>query len=311
LAELALEAGRKYVLYPENTPRKQMKKDKIFKPLTFEVLDKVENSIKNENIKRLVRSESLNRIKFPVRIQTKLEILTQVPNKRKILKRTSIPNLFDFEAFKAEKGYEKSEWFVEDSNFYNREKEWTRDIWNEWFDEVIPKLDGSGGRNSENRFTNDNKLSIRKAANVSQMSLKNVNEQDDDEDDEETKKNRILKSPTPYDTFDQVNLDQIEPKLIKSLENEIEVLSKRIETKTTCFDLARRGAIYRKLGFIKLALDDLNKALQMEKRFIDAYWQRHLIYLVQDKKKEAIEDLDSILKLNRMHAGAYLSRLVN
>ena len=46
----------------------------------------------------------------------------------------------------------------------------------------------------------------------------------------------------------------------------------------------------------------------MEDNFVDAYWQRHLIYLVQNKTDEALDDLNTILKLNRAHTGAYLSR---
>jgi len=61
------------------------------------------------------------------------------------------------------------------------------------------------------------------------------------------------------------------------------------------------------MGSLSLALDDLNKALNLEQNFVDAFWQRHLIYLTQDKKNEAIQDLTILLKINRTHAGAYLS----
>ena len=54
-------------------------------------------------------------------------------------------------------------------------------------------------------------------------------------------------------------------------------------------------------------MEDLNKAIEMEHNFVDAYWQRHLIHLTQNKKNEAIQDLQQVLKLNRTHSGAYIS----
>jgi hypothetical protein len=61
---------------------------------------------------------------------------------------------------------------------------------------------------------------------------------------------------------------------------------------------------------LTLALSDLDASIQMEGHFVDAYWQRHLIYLTQNKKTEALNDLAVVLKLNRTHAGAYLSRYI-
>ena len=58
------------------------------------------------------------------------------------------------------------------------------------------------------------------------------------------------------------------------------------------------------------AINDLTKAIALEKNFVDAYWQRHLVYLTQNKKNEAIQDLTILLKINRTHAGAYISMYV-
>jgi tetratricopeptide (TPR) repeat protein len=309
---MALEAGRKYVFQDEKKPKR-----KTQKPMSFEMLDKIEAKIFNDNIKDLARSESVDRIKFPHRVVTELDKLVQIPNKFRLKRRSSIPGKFDFESYKKTRNYEKSK--LHEELVTNVEKEWTREIWCEWFDEVIPQLDGSGGREGARRLALEKKKLTRSNTNIS-IAIKGKNDEtnadaqagdnkiSDDGDDDEDDKQRILKSPTPYEKFEQINLDQIDPTLIKTLETEIEVLTKRIETRTTCFDLARRGALYRKLGFIKLALNDLNKALDLEGTYIDALWQRHLIYLVQDKKKNALSDLDMILKLNRTHAGAYLSR---
>lgn len=135
---------------------------------------------------------------------------------------------------------------------------------------------------------------------------------DDDEDDESGHR-RLVKSPTPYADFTQIEIDDSsdlpEPELMKLLECEVEVLTRRLNAKMNPFDLTRRATLFRKLGFIKKALDDLNIVLEIEPNFVDARWQRHLIYLVQDRKNEALDELNYILKINRNHAGAYLSRL--
>jgi tetratricopeptide (TPR) repeat protein len=243
----------------------------------------------------------------------------QIPNKSRLKRRTSIPNKLDFDAFKRVNNFEQSRLHTEPdlppSVRANLEKEWAREVWTVWFDEVIPQLDGTGGRagrlleeaakkkqqqllskSSSNMSGKSDKLGVRKEA------------EEEEEDEGDGNNRRIAKSPTPYDTFDQINLDQIGGEMIRTLELEIQVLTERIQTRTTCFDLCRRGALYRKLGFVKLALDDLNRALELERHFIDALWQRHLIYLVQDKKMKALDDLNIILKMNRHHAGAYLSR---
>ena len=45
----------------------------------------------------------------------------------------------------------------------------------------------------------------------------------------------------------------------------------------------------------------------MEPHLLDAYWHRHLLHLLQDKKDLAKKDLQYITKFNRSHAGAYRS----
>jgi tetratricopeptide (TPR) repeat protein len=130
-------------------------------------------------------------------------------------------------------------------------------------------------------------------------------------DDEET--TLIRKSPTPYDSYSRVDLDMNDNTVtdfqtLRIIQNEVENLTRRIEKKTNAFDLARRGSLYRKVGEIKLALDDMNRSIDIEPKFVDSYWQRHLIYLIQNRKQDALEDLNILLKINRHHSGAYISR---
>ncbi len=64
------------------------------------------------------------------------------------------------------------------------------------------------------------------------------------------------------------------------------------------------------MGKLKLALMDLNEAIEEEPRYIDALWQRHLIYIALNEIDKALIDLNAILKYQKTHAGAYLSRYV-
>ena len=62
------------------------------------------------------------------------------------------------------------------------------------------------------------------------------------------------------------------------------------------------------LGQIKQALDDLSLAIQIEPMMLDAYWHRHLVYILLNKKHAALDDLNIVLKYNKSHVGAYKSR---
>lgn len=48
----------------------------------------------------------------------------------------------------------------------------------------------------------------------------------------------------------------------------------------------------------------------LEPLFLDAYWQRHLIYLFQDKINEALDDLNYIHKYNKNNTGGLSAETV-
>ena len=52
---------------------------------------------------------------------------------------------------------------------------------------------------------------------------------------------------------------------------------------------------------------DIFRAIKMEPLLLDAFWHRHLLYILQDKKSLALDDLNYIMKHNKLHAGAYRS----
>ncbi len=176
-------------------------------------------------------------------------------------------------------------------------------------------MDGTGGRPSSSLSNEKDSVSESNRTNIKANSFVNTpaNETtiNDEDDDEEKKLNAV--SPTPYANYDQVDLvgdasSGVDLVGVKLLEKEIEKVTRRLEVvAANAFDLARRGTLYRKLGQLSLALKDIQDALEIESNYVDAYWQRHLIYLTQNKKTEALQDLTTILKLNRTHGGAYLS----
>ncbi|KAG8516456.1 Tetratricopeptide repeat protein 6, partial [Galemys pyrenaicus] len=100
------------------------------------------------------------------------------------------------------------------------------------------------------------------------------------------------------------------PDVIKHYISEVEILTQEINNKEIypAFSYCRRGAIYRKLGKLQSAMIDLQKAIDLEPLFLNAYWHRHFIYLFQDKINEALDDLNYIIKYNKNNAEAYLSK---
>ncbi|XP_064920077.1 tetratricopeptide repeat protein 6 isoform X2 [Columba livia] len=111
-------------------------------------------------------------------------------------------------------------------------------------------------------------------------------------------------------------IDSIQPVLlegatvsIEDLEKEIRRLTELIEKEEnpSAFHYCRRGAIQRKLGKLKSAMDDLEKAISLEPLLLDAYWHRHLIYLFQDRISAALNDLNFITKWSKNKADTHLS----
>ncbi|XP_051002460.1 tetratricopeptide repeat protein 6 [Acomys russatus] len=114
---------------------------------------------------------------------------------------------------------------------------------------------------------------------------------------------------TKLELSDHVKSD-LPPELIRYYESEVEKLTEEIknEKKTSVFAYCRRGAIYRKLGKLQSAMNDLQETIFMEPLFLNAYWHRHFIYLFQDKINDALDDLNFINKYNKNSAEAYLSK---
>ncbi|KAM5336951.1 tetratricopeptide repeat protein 6 [Glossophaga mutica] len=118
-----------------------------------------------------------------------------------------------------------------------------------------------------------------------------------------------VKEPPKLGLSDSLKCD-LPPEVIRHLESEVEILTKEINDKKIypAFSYCRRGALYRKLGKLQSAMNDLQEAILLEPLFLNAFWHRHLIYLFQDKINEALDDLNYINKYNKNNAEAYLSK---
>ncbi|XP_053330275.1 uncharacterized protein LOC128504265 [Spea bombifrons] len=166
----------------------------------------------------------------------------------------------------------------------NEEREWVREIWNEWFDEVFPP----------------SRASVEEAEVQFNVNVKDL--------DERGGMKEVLMNLAQHSVPPLLREDPTVT--VKDLETEISHLTLLIEeqAKPSVFHCCRRGALNRKLGNLSLALQDLDLVIKEEPQLLDAYWHRHLIYLAQGKSSEALDDLNTILKYNKSFADAYLSK---
>ena len=81
----------------------------------------------------LYRTESLKRIKFRRKIPEEPEF--RIPKTLRDKKRSSLPELLNFEEFKVKHNFVR---YVTIDENENNEREWTIKILNDWFDEIIP-----------------------------------------------------------------------------------------------------------------------------------------------------------------------------
>ncbi|CAH1776552.1 unnamed protein product [Owenia fusiformis] len=279
-AELALEAGRNYVLLPKNKKSKVDKKKKR-KVTDMARLEQIERFLKIP-ARPLQRSMSLPRVRGPI------EYELRVPPQVRRRERGSVPDIFNFSKYAMEKGAKEGVDM----------REWTRDIWNEWFDLVFPEnpLEAIKKQEEEDKLAKFLKLSgqTKKVEKVP-----------------ETPASTIV-SLKDFNLEDQTELDDTPEgrQIMEILLEEIQRLSALIESSDNPrpFDLSRRGAIYRKLGLLKKSQIDLDLAIDMEPLLIDAYWHRHMLYILQNNDDKALEDLQMILKHHKTHSGAYRSR---
>jgi len=177
------------------------------------------------------------------------------------------------------------------------EFEWTRDLWYTWLDEYIAELDKREFIRQEKELKGRSTLttSLHEATVITMYD-------DDDDDDSSTKKTNVVLEPI-------INLELGDSEERRLIENEVHRLTALINRNPRdVFSLSRRGGLLRKLGLFHDALNDLSLAIYIEPSFMDAYWQRALIYIIFEHYDAALDSLNMCIKFNKVHAGAYKLR---
>ncbi|XP_031684552.1 uncharacterized protein ttc6 isoform X3 [Oncorhynchus kisutch] len=230
----------------------------------------------------LIRSESVCQL-LPIKPTTCLS--EEPPLPLPLPRYPSLPLVLDFESFASDQGG------IPD---VLPPREWVRDIWDAWFDQLFPPLEESS---STSKKESD---SSKRAPSSSLQSgaLKKPGE-----------KVLMLDEIQPLDWVDlSLTLDQ--GLTTGDLEGEVAKLTQAIaqQDRPSAFDLCRRGALQKKLGRLNQALEDLNAAISLEPYLLDAYWHRHSIYLLRNNQNSALDDLNFIIKHTKKHADAFKSK---
>uniref|UniRef100_UPI00398E5DDC uncharacterized protein ttc6 isoform X3 n=1 Tax=Pristiophorus japonicus TaxID=55135 RepID=UPI00398E5DDC len=199
---------------------------------------------------------------------------------------SSLPSLLNFDAYaKQQRGI----------NAGVADREWVRDIWNEWFDQVFPPLQQS----SESATDIKDILQVLKGKepplDLREIELQNLLPLAE----QETKMYHYFH---PMDSEPEVTQDTFQSELSK-----LEYLI-NVKGESTAFNYCRRGALFRRQGQLKSAMEDLNTAIKLEPMLLNAYWHRHFIYLLQLKTSDALDDINFVLRHNKNYADAYTSK---
>lgn len=69
-----------------------------------------------------------------------------------------------------------------------------------------------------------------------------------------------------------------------------------------------RGSCYSELGENALAVQDFNKAIQLQPKWPEAFYQRGFSYFAAGQSRLAIQDFDQTILQDSTYAEAYLNR---
>ncbi|KAL0968964.1 hypothetical protein UPYG_G00220560 [Umbra pygmaea] len=198
----------------------------------------------------------------------------------------SLPLVLDFEGFAADRG---------GIPHTLPPREWVTDIWDSWFDGLFLPEKSSSAAKKVLEFSDKVPGGVQNWAPEGQRKPR--------------EKDFTLDEILALDSVDlSLNLDQ--GLTAKDLEGEVAKLNQAIaqQDNPSAFDLCRRGALQKKMGWLHKALEDLNASIALEPYLLDAYWHRHSIYLLRKDQSSALDDLNFIIKHNKKHADAFKSK---
>lgn len=181
--------------------------------------------------------------------------------------------------------------------------QWAMVKWDKWFDEVYAEYRAiweehkRGMRGMLSEYLS--KVTSQKDVGPSQLA---VSEQKREEEEEQCPELENLHFFILSEPPDKVRRIQVE---IEKLDASI---SSGPPTDTLSAQLCRRGSLLRQVGKLKSSKEDLDRCVQIQPRFSAAYFQRHLLFLIQGNEKAALKDLSSVLKFNERHTLALQSK---
>jgi len=94
----------------------------------------------------------------------------------------------------------------------------------------------------------------------------------------------------------------------EDFEDSINAYSTSLELDEYAGAYSNRGLAYAELGERKRAIEDYDKAIELNPDFAEAYYNRGIAYAKQQKYNEAIKDFDKAIELNPNLAEAYIGR---
>ncbi|CAF3329691.1 unnamed protein product [Rotaria socialis] len=182
------------------------------------------------------------------------------------------------------------------------EFEWTREVWYIWLDEYIAELDKIEIMRQEKEVKQQQQIAA--STPLDEPSTFAI-----DDSEHEISGSQIKKVSTSVQLEPIINLQVPHSEERRLIEDELYRLTKLIDRDPRdVFSLTRRGGLLRKLGLFHDALNDLSLAVYIEPSFMDAYWQRALIYMIFEHYDDALDSLNMCIKFNKTHAGAYKLR---
>jgi tetratricopeptide (TPR) repeat protein/S1-C subfamily serine protease len=95
---------------------------------------------------------------------------------------------------------------------------------------------------------------------------------------------------------------------LKRYDEGLAAITKAINLAPRAAWYVNRGILYRRQQKYKLALDDYNKAIELNPNFAMAYNNRGLLYSDQQKYDLALSDYDKAIEINPNYANAYSNR---
>ncbi|ELK11308.1 Tetratricopeptide repeat protein 6 [Pteropus alecto] len=114
-----------------------------------------------------------------------------------------------------------------------------------------------------------------------------------------------VKEPPKLELSDSLT-SSLPPDVIKHYESEVKILTEEINHKKIypAFLYCRRGAIYRKLGKLQSAMNDLQECIFYDPQRIDALLKRGLFFYENENWNAAIQDFTALLNVDPQNSQA-------